>query len=357
MSSELKQQNLLLKFLMNKKWSFIRHLIMLIPLASIFIPSATEAAKSRPNYTVVMAAVNQHAIFMFLLSVSIIYFDLLVLIPRMLLRNRYLMYALCFLSLGFLYYLGEYFHGNYAYKGLEKYLDVPGFNAKDIIDNTLLPLIFVGATAGYKVFKKWIIDTQRLNDLEKAQLQEELTNLKNQVNPHFLFNTLNNLNTLVQTDQHKASQVILGLSDVLRYQIYDSTKEKILLSKDVVMLQQFLMLEKIRRDNFRFEIITEGEPTGILIPPLLFINFIDNAIKHGADTREPSFCKLKFTILPGKLIFECSNSKPSVITKKESGGLGLNNIKRRLELLYGKTYLLVLNDEPNLYSIKLSIPL
>jgi sensor histidine kinase YesM len=89
----------------------------------------------------------------------------------------------------------------------------------------------------------------------------------------------------------------------------------------------------------------------------LFINFIDNAIKHGADTREPSFCKLKFTILPGKLIFECSNSKPSVITKKESGGLGLNNIKRRLELLYGKTYLLVLNDEPNLYSIKLSIPL
>lgn len=357
MSSEIKQQNLLLKFLMNKKWSFIRQLIMLIPLASIFIPSVSEAAKSRPNYMVVLAAVNLHASFMFFLAVLIIYINLLVLIPRMLLRNRYLMYAFCFLSMGFLYYLGEYFHGNYAYKGLEQFIDIPGFNVKDIIDNTLLPLIFLGATAGYKVFKKWIKDTQRLNDLEKAQLQEELNNLKNQVNPHFLFNTLNNLNTLVQTDQHKASQVILGLSDVLRYQIYDSSKEKILLSKDLAMLEQFLMLEKIRRDNFKFEIITEGEPTGILIPPLLFINFIDNAIKHGADTREPSFCKLKFTMLPGKLIFDCCNSKPSIITKKESGGFGLNNIKRRLELLYGKSFLLVFNDEPNLYSTKLTIPL
>lgn len=357
MPIELKQQNLLLKFLMNKKWSFIRHLIMLTPLASIFIPSVTEAAKSRPNYSLVMAAIYQHGIFMFLLSVFIIYLNLLVLIPRLLLRNSYLPYALSFLCLGFIYYLGEYFHGNYIYKGLEDYIEIPGFNIKDIIDNILLPVIFLGATAGYKVFKKWILDTQRLNDLQKAQLQEELTNLKNQVNPHFMFNTLNNLNTLVQTNPAKASQVIIGLSDVLRYQIYDSTKEKVLLSKDIAMVEQFLMLEKIRRDSFRYEIITDGEIKGILIPPLLFINFIDNALKHGADTRETSFCKLKFTIHRTNLEFDCINSKPSVINKKERGGFGLKNIRRRLDLLYGTKYTLSLIDEPNLFSIKLSIPL
>lgn len=357
MTAEVKQQNRLLKFLMNKQWGVVRHLMLIIPLASIFYPTVSDASATIPDYKKILSAVNSHALFMFCLSVAIIYFNLWVLVPRMLFRNRFIYYAISFFSLGFTYYLGEYFHGNHAYQGLEKYIDLPGFNLKDIMDNTLLPLIFMGATAGYKVFKKWIIDMQRLNELQKAQLQEELTNLKNQVNPHFLFNTLNNLNTLVQTDPQKASQVILGLSDVLRYQIYDSTKEKLLLTKDIAMLEQFLMLEKIRRDHFRFEIITEGEPSTILLPPLLFVNFIDNAIKHGADTREPSFCKIKISIAPGKLFFECSNSKPSVITRKESGGLGLNNIKRRLELLYGKAYTLLIKDEPNLYSIQLSIPI
>lgn len=357
MSPAQRQQNLLLRFLMNKKWSFIRHLILLIPLASVFIPSVSKAAGSRPGYNLIIAAVYQHGIFMFLLSVFIIYFNLLVLIPRILLKNKYLFYALSGLCLGFLYFLGEYFHGKYVYRGLETYVQVTGFTLKEIIDNTLLPLIFLGATTGYKVFKKWIIDTQRLNDLQKAQLQEELTNLKKQVNPHFLFNTLNNLNTLVQTDPAKASHVILGLSDVLRYQIYDSTKEKILLSKDIAMLEQFLMLEKIRRDNFKYEIITEGEMKGLLVPPLLFINFIDNALKHGADTQENSFCKLKFTLQQTMLQFDCINSKPTVIIKKETGGFGLKNIKRRLDLLYGKEYSLSLVDEPNLFSLQLCIPL
>jgi Histidine kinase/GHKL domain len=356
MSIEPKHETILLNTLMSKKWRVVRHIIMLIPLASVFIPSVSDSASLQPHYQQVIRAVYEHGAFMFFLSVLIIYFNLLLLIPRLLFRKQYIVYAVWFLVLGFVYYLGEYFHGRYAYKGMDEDLQVPGFNVKDIIDNTLLPLIFLGATAGYKVFKKWLIDTQRLSDLERSKLQEELTSLKNQVNPHFLFNTLNNLNTLIQTDQQKASQVILGLSDVLRYQIYDSTKEQILLSKDIAMLDQFLMLEKIRRDNFRYEIATEGEIKATLVPPLLFINFIDNALKHGADTRDTSFCRLKFTLTEKSLEFDCVNSKPSMITKKESGGFGLKNIRRRLDLLYGSRYNLTLKDEPNLFSTKLCIP-
>ncbi len=357
MSLEIKQQNHLLKFLMSRKLAFVRHLLLLLPLASTFIPKSNdELAKTIPQYHELMNAIYEHGAFMFGIAIIVIYFNSLVLVPRLLFKNRYLAYTVCSIGLGILYFFGEYLHGSYAYNDFGKYIDIPSLSIKDFIDNILLPLVFLGATTGYKVFKKWMIDTRHLSELKEATLREELTSLKNQVNPHFLFNTLNNLNTLVQTDQQKASQVILGLSDVLRYQIYDSTKEKILLSKDIAMLEQFLMLEKIRRDNFRFEILTDGGTTGILIPPLLFIIFIENAMKHGADAREASYCKIKFTIAKGQLVFDCRNSKPSVITVKEKGGFGLSNIRRRLDLLYGNAYSLLINDQPNLYTIKLTIP-
>ncbi len=359
MSTEIKQQTLLLKFLMNKRWSFIRHFMLLIPLASVFIPNSnSEAEKAIENYDGVMAAVYNHGIFMFFLAVLIIYFNLLVLLPRLLFKNRYLLYTLACMGLGVVYFSGEYLHGNYVYRGFEKYIELPRLSIKNFIDNILLPLIFLGATAGYKVFKKWVIDTQRLNDLQKAQLQEELIHLKNQVNPHFLFNTLNNLQTLVKTDAEKASQVILGLSDVLRYQIYDSTKEYVLLSNDIEMISYYLLLEKIRRENFRYEIKINGDISGLLIPPLLFINFIENALKHGADSREASFLLIELLYTEkNKLQFIAKNSKPSVITIKPEGGLGIKNIARRLELLYGKKYQLDIKDETNLFTVHLTIPL
>lgn len=329
------------------------------PRASIFYPVYNQkAAGTIPAYDTIMGAVWEHAIFMFCIAVFIIYFNLLALIPRLLFKGKYLIYTVCVLAMAFLYYMGDYLHGNAVYKGFENYIDIPGITIKDIIDNILLPLVFLGATSGYKIFKKWIIDTQRLNELQKAQIQDELTHLKNQINPHFLFNTLNNLQTLTKTDLEKASQVILGLSDVLRFQIYDSTKESVLLQKDIDMLTYYLMLEKIRRDNFHYEIKINGDITGILIPPLLFINFIENALKHGVDTRGASFLFVEFWHTEkNKLIFIATNSKHPVSTIKPNGGLGLKIISRRLELLYGKHYHLDLIDEPDLYTVKLTLPI
>src|SRR5262249_8495991 len=102
--------------------------------------------------------------------------------------------------------------------------------------------VLLGAVVGMKVFKKWMVDIQRMNALHQANLKTELEQLKSQVNPHFLFNTLNNLLVLTKTDPERASQVLLGLSDLLRYQLYDSTKEKILLSKDITFIQNLLSL-------------------------------------------------------------------------------------------------------------------
>lgn len=357
MSAEIKQQALLLKFLKNKKLAVLRHVLLLAPLASAFIPNFSEAAKKDIHFHEVIIPIYKHGIFMFSISVFIIYINILILIPQLLFKNRYLFYTLTFIGSGFVFYLAEYFHGNYVFKGLEKYIGLPGFNIKDIIDNTIIPMIFLGATAGYKVFKKWIIDIQQLNELQKAQLQDELTNLKNQVNPHFLFNTLNNLDTLIQTDTVRASKLVHDLSDILKYQIYESNKELVLLSKDIEIMSQFLMLEKIRREKFEFEINRPDNISGILIHPLLFINFIDNALKHSNDNRKESYLIIKFKIAEKFLFFYVENSKPAFRIQKEKGGFGLKNIQRRLDLLYGDEYQLQLNDEPDKYIVNLKIPI
>src|SRR6185295_11462360 len=144
--------------------------------------------------------------------------------------------------------------------------------------------VLLGSVIGLRVFKKWINDMQQMNELHQINLKTELEQLKSQVNPHFLFNTLNNLLVLTKTDPEKASQVLLGLSDLLRYQLYDSAREKILLSKDIDFIHNLLSLEKIRKNDFDYNIRTEGNTDGVTLPPFLFIPFVENAIKHGAST-------------------------------------------------------------------------
>lgn len=358
-SSPYIQQQWLLNFIMSKKWRPIKHLILIIPIISTFIPDVSEGNKLNiPNYEVLVRAVYLHLGFLFIVSIILIYTNLFVLVPHLLFKNKYLLYALVTILFGVLYFLADNLHGFYVFEGFEDYVTTPRFNLKDFIDTAILPMVFLGSTTGYKVFKKWIIDTKRLSDLQKAQLEDELQHLKKQVNPHFLFNTLNNLQTLVKTDADKASQVILGLSDVLRYQIYDSTKEKVLLSKDIEMISYYLLLEKIRRTNFSYEIKIQGEINGLLIPPLLFVNFIENALKHGADIRESSFLIIEFKVSnQNKLTFIASNSKPSVVTIKQNGGVGLKNINRRLDLLFEKNYRLEFKNETNLFTVQLEIPL
>jgi LytS/YehU family sensor histidine kinase len=259
--------------------------------------------------------------------------------------------------LAFCYFTIAVSTANYLLVGFEKYINLPSLSVSSFVDYLLAPIAYLGAATGYKIFKKWMADNERLNQLRNEQLKEELNQLKNQVNPHFLFNTLNNLDTLIQTDSKRASQVVLGLSDILRYQIYESNRDHILLSKDIDMLYQYLLLEKIRRDRFNYEILVESKIDGVLLPPLIFINFVDNALKHSLDNRNASYVRIKFNIIDKRLFFEIENSKPSFITQRETGGFGLKNIKRRLDLLYEKNYDLILTDEPNKYTVSLNIPL
>lgn len=174
----------------------------------------------------------------------------------------------------------------------------------------------------------------------------------------YFFALLNNANVLTKKNPEKASTVLMGLSDLLRYQLYDSARESVLLTSDIHFLEDFLNLEKIRRDHFRFTISKEGALSGIQIVPLLFITFVENAVKHNNDTVENSYVNLFFEVKGNMLFFQCINSKPAENEIYASvGGLGFANVKHRLNLLYPNLHHLVIDDQKDFYSVSLKIEL
>ena len=187
-------------------------------------------------------------------------------------------------------------------------------------------------------------------------LQSELKFLKKQINPHFLFNMLNNANVLIRKNPKEASRVLFRLKDLLRYQINDSTKEKVSLNSEIQFLSDFLNLEKVRRDNFEYLIMKEGKMEQFWLPPLLFIPFVENAVKHNPDTENKSFVYLSFEVTDDRLIFRCQNSKPAIAPERaEVGGLGLKNIKRRLELLFPGNHSLEIQEDEKTYTVNLHL--
>ncbi|WP_228449472.1 sensor histidine kinase [Chryseobacterium sp. 2VB] len=167
---------------------------------------------------------------------------------------------------------------------------------------------------------------------------------------------------LIRTDPAKASVVIVKLSEFLRYQLYENSEEKTLLTSEIDFLSNFLNLEKIRRDNFSFDIqvnIDHRIISSTFIPPNLFTTFVENAVKHSVDLSGRESCvKIEININNRQLYFKCVNSISTgyLPSDKKSGGLGLANITRRLELLYNDTFDLKIESDDTEYSVNLKIP-
>ena len=193
--------------------------------------------------------------------------------------------------------------------------------------------------------------------MKRHKAQFEYLKLKQQVNPHFLFNMLNNANVLIKRNPEEASKVLFKLEDLLRYQINDSSRERVSLASDIRFLNDYLNLEKIRRDHFQFTVEQEGDIDSIWIQPLLFIPFVENAVKHSFDSEHPSSVHLSFKVEENRLEFRCENSTPAVAVSNKVGGIGLANIQRRLGLLYPDRYELEQIENENRYIVILCITL
>ena len=350
--------NPLIRFIIEGKYRWLRHsLFIFLGLILAFKGDIGEDTSGAFSPAARQAMLTADTISFFFIM-GMIYLLFLVLIPKLLFRSKMFLFVLSFITIIVLIYIMAWLL-DYHYLNIE---GMPGnfqhvqLTVLNFIQVGAVCAVLLGAVVGLKVFKKWIIDIKKMNELHQINVKAELEQLKSQVNPHFLFNTLNNLLVLTKTDTEKATQVLLGLSDLLRYQLYDSAREKIVLSKDIAFIQNFLSLEQIRKNDFAFTIHTEGNTESQLLPPFLFIPFVENAVKHGASTVGHSYLTLNFNVKDKQLYFTAENSKPA--TKQQTvGGLGLNNIKRRLELLYPGTHTLTITDQPDKYIVNLTIPL
>lgn len=226
-----------------------------------------------------------------------------------------------------------------------------------IVSSFLAIILFMVGMSALLLFKPLMQSYFRENELKILASESELKFLKSQINPHFLFNTINNANILLDDEPSMASSILTKLDDLLTYQWNDSHKDQVYLRNDIQLLSDYLDLEKIRRDQFDFNIDTYGAFDFITIPPLLFIPFVENAVKHNLDSNGASYVKLVFKLENGLLIFTCQNSTPSFSKPSIHGGIGLQNVVRRLDMLYDDRYILEKEEKDQTYTVKLTLKL
>lgn len=203
----------------------------------------------------------------------------------------------------------------------------------------------------------WFGSKQKEKELEKQNVSSELALLRSQINPHFLFNTLNNINSFVHRDPDKTSFGIIRLSEIMRYMLYEANADKVLLEKEINYINSYIELQKLRvstPDYVSFNVI--GEVTGIMVPPMLLIPFIENAFKHGRKKVSSAGVFIKLNIEKNALEFEIKNYLVKVKPRIEGeGGFGLKNIKRRLDLIYGTNYELRCETNEEMFIVHLNI--
>lgn len=223
--------------------------------------------------------------------------------------------------------------------------------------DTLTFLIFTGMI---RFVLDWFELENKRKQLENEKLNAELNYLKSQINPHFLFNTLHNLNSLVYTGAKNANDVIIKLSNIMRYMIYESGKERVSLSSEIGYMNDYIHLESIRLNNsFKLDFEITGPVEQVKIAPLMLITFLENAFKHGVSDQEVDcWIIVKLSVDSEHLQYHVSNKKiKNTNQNKLKSGFGLDNVKKRLELSYPNSYSLSVNDTTDVFSIDLKLQL
>lgn len=225
----------------------------------------------------------------------------------------------------------------------------------DVIAIIIL-ILMLGMNFGIKLYFRQKENQQRLIELERKNLQQQLEYLKYQINPHFLMNTLNNIHALVDFDPEQAKESIVQLSKILRFVLYEGSKQMVPLQRELLFLEDYIQLMQMRiTDKVDLKVeMPEHIPDGE-IPPLMLISFVENAFKHGVSYQQPSFIHISIAISNDRLSFRCENSKIPQSEDKH-GGVGLENARQRLSLIYGERHSLKINDNST-YTVELTLPI
>lgn len=325
----------------NKLWTVDRrvyHVLAWIILFFLFLPLASSVLSN---------------LLLFIFLVVVVYVNLQVLIPQFLSKNFFL-YTIYLI--GFCFLLAPI---NLALKNILS----PGvIDLEGVMSIFLIYFFIAGSVTVIKITKDWLKTQKSTVEIEKTNIQTELKYLKAQINPHFLFNTLNNLYALTLKKSDKAPDIVIKLSEMLRYMLYECNEKRVPLMKEIKYIQNYIELEKLRQGdkaNINFEI--KGEIRDQKIAPFMFIPFLENSFKHGLNRGiNDGFVNIRLEVQPDEVHFEIENNKPQMNMLPDArkvGGIGLINVERRLNLIYPGAHQLRLQDSPDIYKVSLDLTL
>ena len=220
-------------------------------------------------------------------------------------------------------------------------------------------LLLMGMNLGVKLYFRSQEDADILSQVEKHALERQLQYLKYQVNPHFFMNTLNNIHALVDIDPERAKASIVELSKLMRYVLYEGNNRLTPLSREVQFLRNYVQLMSMRyTGNVSISLDVPEVLPDSMLPPLLLVIFVENAFKHGISYRTKSFVEISLQPHGDRLLFSCRNSRPEIKHDENmKGGVGLSNVRRRLDLLFPGNYTLDIKEQEDTYTVHLDIPL
>jgi len=298
--------------------------------------------------------------------ISFYYLNSLLLIPKLLAQKKAISYTLIILGLLIFFgmlprmyhtFFGEIQRFNTALRPNRSGNFLPPLLSPNSLAIFLLVFIF---STGIKVINQWFTTERRNKEIQNEKLQAELSFLKAQINPHFLFNTLNNIYSLAASHSEYTAEAVMKLANIMRYVLTEAKNDTVTLEKEIQLTKNYIELQKMRiteKTPVEFSIL--GEPNGMQIAPLLFLPFIENAFKYGVSARDLSPISIRLQVNTQSVQLDVKNNKcvSSSVRPSDNTGIGIHNTRRRLELIYPDHYSLETDTAGNQYSVRLKINL
>ncbi|WP_179352091.1 sensor histidine kinase [Winogradskyella vidalii] len=226
------------------------------------------------------------------------------------------------------------------------------------VNLVLLSILLVGFDTGMKLSVNYAQALQKNAEVEKENIKNELAFLRNQISPHFLMNTLNNIHALIDFDSKEAQRSIAKLSVLMRHLLYESDAKPTTLQKEITFIKSYIELMQLRySDDVQIKLELPEQILNISIPPLLFTNILENAFKYGISYEEESFVYIKLELRDAELEFQIKNSVPQQNNHAEQHGIGINNTEKRLKLLYQTNYTFTHGQKDNIFTATIKIPI
>ena len=374
------------KKIKNRSWNVQLVIVVCMWLLVILVPVLAGDFEDKTNWDLIFKMWKEHALVFVMFLVN-----RFLLLPKLLFKGKRLFYALAlalvFLCGSYTLYLvssSNFKHFKEVRREIPQqgppleYREPPVFDGKSIMpplhhekdghrnfafpfaNILILSILILGFDTGLVFSQKWIISEKNKALLEKENIENKMAFLQNQISPHFFMNTLNNIHALVDIDTEEAKESIIKLSRMMGYMLYESKTEKIPLQKEMDFIKSYIELMKIRfTDTVEIILDVPDKLPAVNIPPLLTISYIENAFKHGISYNENCFIRISFSFDKGRMVFDIINKIYEPKGNVGNSGVGVENTKNRLDLIYGNNYKLEIGKLPdeNLFAVNLNVPL